>query len=516
MNDDQLFAETLARHFEGAKLVGSEIELPWKGVRIQTQLNGVRESGSAFSASLFMHLVGGPFERAVFMSASGYGATHEEAIITGTCNWATSFGPVLRAGLTGETVADVPELEVVHQGQRLRVVLDGLDRGLSLDGVMPELGWVEARRKQLAPSGWMLQRVFDSGVLPVLRGDRPTVLSAFIGDGNCQRRVEIKVDGMDWPSDEAFAQTPVGQEPRMAFLRELALVVPMEPTARLARPALEATLRGLTVPLQEGQRRVVRWPGWTLHEGRLGAPLEPAEAQKLESEIGPLPAGYRDFVTQVAATGAGPGYGLLPPNSEEQRALTAGDFTWMNGTEPKEPPRGVLALAHAGCGVMWLLVLRGEHAGEVWVDAAGSDHIARRVAPDFQDFYRAWLHSCVRDDLSFVQWDPRCCATANVLSQVFESFEKERGLEGEALCNEVAGALDEGAISIASSGGPFFNKGDAVSPCAGCVDLVQGMGISAKVLGLGLAPRQGRNDPGEMSTGVQPQEKKGFWSKLFG
>src|SRR6185503_8974062 len=123
----------------------------------------------------------------------------------------------------------------------------------------------------------------------------------------------------------------------------------------------------------------------------------------------------------IAGHGAGPGYGLLPASA----ALAAGTFDWRDGEEPDGPPGGVLPLAHAGCGVMWLLVLRGPRRGEVWVDAGGSDRRARRVAGSFDAWYRSWLDCAVRDSGPWTQWDGGACATPHVLSQVLDQIEAE-------------------------------------------------------------------------------------------
>lgn len=541
MDHDQLLMETLLRHFSGAALGDRGIVLGIKDVHLQARVAQVREMGDVVSASLYLHLSGGPFDEGVFASASGYGATEHEAIVSGACNWATVYGPVLQAGLTGETLADVPEFEVVHHGQRFRVVLDGLDRGLAL-GADPDLEAVRRRRRELAPSGWLLGRVFDAGVLPVLRGDRPTTLSVFVGDGDGQRTVEVKVSGVDWPAAEAFASVPMESSGRVAFLREFALAVPMQTSPALERTQVEATLRGLETPLH-GPRQVVGWPGWAAHGGRLGPSLDPAAVERLEGELGvALPPAYREFVLRVAASGAGPGYGLLPPDSPAQRELARGTFDWKDGKVPASPLAGVLALAHAGCGVMWLLVLSDPRAGEVWVDAGGSDELARRVAPDFQAWYRAWLESCVRDQFAWTQWQQGCCAPQRCLSQVFTDFEQQRGLSGDALRTAVVAAFRPGAMATASAGGPYFVEGEAVSPCAGCVDLFSRIGIAPSVFALGVAPRQGRSKPEEQRSvpreqppqPAEPNEpepapqvplrqpeltsppRKGFWSRLFG
>src|SRR6185295_13061790 len=115
----------------------------------------------------------------------------------------------------------------------------------------------------------------------------------------------------------------------------------------------------------------------------------------IETTVGALPPDYRRFLIEVAAAGAGPGYGLLAPTGEAQQRLAEGTFSFRDGASPTDGPAGVLALAHAGCGVMWFLVLGGPHRGEVWCDARSSDGKVRRVAGSFTEWYRDWLGSAV-------------------------------------------------------------------------------------------------------------------------
>lgn len=46
---------------------------------------------------------------------------------------------------------------------------------------------------------------------------------------------------------------------------------------------------------------------------------------------------------------------------------------------------------------MWLLVVRGDHRGEVWADASGSDRKLHRCAASFGEWYRTWLGMTVRE-----------------------------------------------------------------------------------------------------------------------
>jgi hypothetical protein len=213
-------------------------------------------------------------------------------------------------------------------------------------------------------------------------------------------------------------------------LREIAVLVPADAAPALERASLVQTFTELA---GKGDRASTSWRGWAAHRGTLHQPIDAEALAKLEKDIGALPDDYRAFVRDVAAAGAGPGYGLLSPDHPEQRRLADGDFPYAEDNEnAEEPACGVLALAHGGCSAMWLLVLRGPRRGEVWVDAGGSDRGMRRVAASFTDWYRDWLHACALDLCPWIQWDSGQCSTPAALSQFLRSVEQKEGLTGEA------------------------------------------------------------------------------------
>ena len=226
--------------------------------------------------------------------------------------------------------------------------------------------------------------------------------------------------------------------------------------------------------MQPHSRRSASWRGWGAHEGALAEPLSADDLATLERKVGPLPGDYRAFLRDVAPSGAGPGYGLLSPMEAAQQRFAHGQLTWQDGEESQGRPEGVLPLAHAGCGVFWLLVLRGPAEGEVWVDAGGSDGRVRRVAGSFSEWYRAWLASAVRDAAPWCQWDSMCCATPNVLSQVLESIEKD-GYRGDGARARL-GELNL-KISIRSRGGLYFDEQALLDPCHSCVLLAESSGL---------------------------------------
>src|SRR5262249_11891889 len=144
---------------------------------------------------------------------------------------------------------------------------------------------------------------------------------------------------------------------------------------------------------------------------------------------------------------------------------------WDDEIRPDGSPAGVLCLAHAGCGVTWLLVVRGRHCGEVWVDARTSEGMVRRVAASFGEWYRAWLTAAGRVGTPRIQWDVRCCSTASVLSQLVTAI-KEEGFTGDALVRETAARMGPRSIRLMSSGSDYFEQAAALNPCEGCFELV--------------------------------------------
>lgn len=435
-------------------------------------VNSIREIGATRNASLFFYLHGGRLgSSAVFASAGGYGPSPEAAIVTGACNWACVFGPVLRAALGDEDLPDVERFEIAIHGQRFRVFLDGLDRAFSRDGTDP-VDRVAAARSRFAPDSSLTRVVIESGRLPLLAADRPTVLGVFLSDTSDARVVEVKVDGRDWPAMEpAFAH--VASEPKGTgvFLRELAVAVPIGAAPALARDAVLRTLHGLAERMRSTEGSPADWPGARHHGYALAPPLPEARLAALEARVGPLPADHRDFLGTVGASGAGPGYGLLSPFDDRQQSLARGSFGWRDGEAPDGDPTGVLALAHAGCGVMWLLVVHGERRGEVWVDATSSDGKARRCATSFSAWYRDWLSSAVRERQPWTQWDVSRCSTPNVLSNMMRSIEGE-GVPPDDVPAELAKRMDGGTMCVTSWGSAYFPAESPLNPCQSCVHLV--------------------------------------------
>lgn len=485
-----VLTETLARHFPAARIEEGTIDLGFGGLRLECNVDDCTRHEGLCSASLFMYLSGGTVgDRPVFMSASGYADNEHDAVVTGGCQWACTFGPLLRAGLAGEAQTGVEALTVASEGRSFDVYVDGLDRLLS--AVDTGVGDATRRcRTRLGGSPWLTTPLLTSGWLPTLDFGCPTIISTFVYDGPARRIVEVKINGCDWPlARRVFADSEGVMGPDHVLLRELAIVVPSaaDAVAGFDRGSLERTLEGLATPFESGPRRAVRWPGWRSHGGRFDAALSSDELASVEAVTGPLPSDYRRFLTQVAGGGAGPGYGLVPPT--EARALlgSKGYFEADDGGELEGDPQGVLLLADAGCGVVWLLVLCGPHRGEVWAAAYGSDERYHRVADSFDRWFWGWLDDAIRDVPGSVAWDVRCCATPGCLSQYLAALDAQ-GIVGANAESRMAAGLGPSAIKISSMGHRYIARDTLVGPCEGCVSLVERLGLDASVFHPAASP----------------------------
>jgi hypothetical protein len=521
---DALVAEVLARHFDGASVSGTEIDLAFGGLTISVEANRVEERDTFASANLFFRLRGGNLGATpVFVSISGYGTSAREALVTGTCNWACVFGPVLRAGLAGLPQPDVEEFNVVLHGQAFRAFIDGMDRVLTHGGKQPEIDSAADMRKRWGADPWLAPLVMDSGLLPVLPVNTATVLSVFASDmGPGRRVVEVKVNGRDWAGlDRVFAGAAPGAEGTVTMLRELVVLVPAKPVAPLLRQALVQTLAGAAEVSGGVPCLSTDWRGWRSHGARLAPPLTAEDLARLEGKVGPLPQDYRAFLAKVAGAGAGPGYGLLSPINDAQATLAQSLPAGRGRESDSERPAGVLALAHAGCGILWLLEVRGPHPGRVWLDSTPTDGELRVVSDSFDAWYREWLDVTSRGFGPWSQWDRRRCATPSVLSRYLESLEAS----GTALDKErpLAGRVGAGKLALKSGASPYFASGVALDPCHACVTLAATLGLDEAVFAPGVpalepqphpvteapsAPRPGASGA-SCTTGL-----RGWWQRL--
>jgi len=155
------------------------------------------------------------------------------------------------------------------------------------------------------------------------------------------------------------------------------------------------------------------------HQFRLGPPLAEEDVAAFErSHEVALPEGYRAFVTRIGHGGpgryggAGPFYGLLPLDRWDE-ALTADACPGVLGVPfPAAPGReygtdwlgeaglaedgaewfpGALALSHAGCGDMAVLVVTGPGRGRVAYTRGASQPPYYPRDEDFLGWYQRWL-----------------------------------------------------------------------------------------------------------------------------
>jgi hypothetical protein len=336
-------------------------------------------------------------------------------------------------------------------------------------------------------------------------GDGPLVLGLFALDGPVDRVVEVLVNGRDWPAARAafdgIAPEPVGG---LTLLRELAIAVPRRARLPLTRAAVKRTLAALPYP-DAPVPDPTGWRGWQRHRGAIGAPLLPDELAALETEIGALPDDYRQFLLEIGRAGAGPGYGLLRPTGAGQRKLARGTFTGAGAISGG--PSGALMLAHAGCGVAWLLVLDGDHAGEVWLDASACDRSVRRVAPSFSAWYTAWLEASFRQARPWTPWETRSCPSVSVFSQVIDA-NRRSGDDEEAAIARLASQIKPGALRVTCDAAAYFERGASVDPCHSCLALAARLGVADEAFAHGDDPLPGRADTPEAGIG-------GFFRKLF-
>lgn len=255
-----------------------------------------------------------------------------------------------------------------------------------------------------------------------------------------------------------------------------------------ALDALAPTLAAWLAATARADPRLRRF-GAARHRYQPRAPLAPAALDAFEAAIAaPLPAAYRGFVATLGDGGAGPYYGLWPLAHPLQRAIAAGEFA------PTAPGRaayqGVIGLGHVGCGQIALLIVRGAHAGEVWIDARGGDGALRPIARDFGAYYVAWVRAVTHDQLLPGAARPGACPLPRALSHYLASCERRAQVAPGALTaaqlRAALTALGPGAIRCEASGDdPFFAAGAALDPCPACavmIDQLQGQGLGAEAV----------------------------------
>jgi hypothetical protein len=232
------------------------------------------------------------------------------------------------------------------------------------------------------------------------------------------------------------------------------------------------------------------------HRYALAPPLGATAIAEVEARIGALPDELREFARELAAGGAGPGYGIAPI---DRAAAAAHVVTPPAGAPATLPWTRGLPLAHLGCGYTAVVALDGDARGEVWIDARAIG-VVRPIHSGVIAMYLDWI-----DRLAHARWpEPHvpagACALAAALSGYLARCEAEHGLGDGALTGvalrEALERLGPSAIEIAAepSAGwcAWFDDGDRVDPCIACARLIEdlaGDGLRRDVVAPGALPR---------------------------
>lgn len=447
-----LMAESILAHIEGATREAHDVlALPIGGLRMKVLVQRVMHEGRVAQQHVWLH-EGVLGSRWVEDNFAGMGESAETSVVHGAHDWVAGWYQAVRAAFGSDAAPHVLRVDgVEHDVYTSPRTLRGLGREVSSKLTEP-----------------LVLRYAD--VLPVLH-EGPTFVSSFVARGGGET-VEVKVDGSDWPARDAVGTLPWSVGEDYASVRELSVLVPK--SVRSGWPSAEAIRRTLErLPKSESGARAFGLSG---HRWRVAAPLE--------SGVEGLPEDYAWFVTQVSASGAGPGYGLLSPVHEAQAPLREGTF---DGTAPQ----GVVALAHHGCNAMSLLVCGGPHHGEVWIDARVNEAGLTKIADSFRRYYLTWLRGVARREPPLRVLDPRGCAMPRALSSFLNSLD-----EGADAHAAIAG-LGAGAVATSATGGEYFDSGDALDLCVGCWDTGARLGLQPKHVVPGIPPKQGRKDASE-------------------
>lgn len=230
--------------------------------------------------------------------------------------------------------------------------------------------------------------------------------------------------------------------------------------------------------------------GAATHGYALAAPLPEARVAAIEGALGvTLPADYRHFVTTVGASGAGPGYGLVPLDHPAQLEPLARPFVLVNALGPPATPDdtndpywrspwldGAMLLADHGCTYLSVLVIRGAAAGQVWADlrAAGVGIVPTHAS--FTAWYAEWLRAV--DHVPSYDACPApagSCSLPNACANFFAQLEQQHGVAPgmlpEAVVRDALWGIGDGAIATATTADRFFEEGP-VRLCRWCSAMV--------------------------------------------
>ena len=229
--------------------------------------------------------------------------------------------------------------------------------------------------------------------------------------------------------------------------------------------------------------------GAAQHGYRLAPPLAAAELAALEARLGhALPDDLRAYVGEFSAGGAGPYYGLVPP---DRAGLIAGPAQALY--------RVGLPIAHLGCGYLAVVALDGAARGEVWIDARWLA-VSAPIAATATAFVLDWV-----DRLAHAQWlephIPRAhCALVEALGGYLLNLQDARDdkFTDEEL-RAVLGQFGPGSLVVtAHQAEPWFADEEWVDPCVACAQLIENLGeagLRPDVIERGLPPRPLREAP---------------------
>ena len=388
---DVVLAQTIARHFRGAT---TETIDDAQTVRLGEGLPTIEcfideiQDHEPYGAFLFLQISGGAFgSRPVLVTASGYGSSQLASVVTAGCNWACAFGPVLLTGVGRPDLIDsdnpnVEQFEATVGGRRYRVATGHLDRSMN----MP-IEEVEAYRRRLGGPRALTDRVLASPLIPATRSDEAVALGCYAAIGP-HSITELKLAGADWPAGRSVLDAIPPEPGGHRMLREWSVLTPLEPAPPLTRDGLQHTLN-LIAATSYDPGSEAGWLGSRHHGMRLGPPSLPSGLS--------LPEDLRWFLSTIAGSGAGPGYGLDVYPADD----------------------GGIHLADAGCGAEWRM---SPYDGSVWLDSRACDDGFTRVAPNFISWYEAWLDHAIRGGGSFGRWSYQVDAAYKMLEQSAAEF----------------------------------------------------------------------------------------------
>ena len=149
------------------------------------------------------------------------------------------------------------------------------------------------------------------------------------------------------------------------------------------------------------------------HHYRMKPVISEAEVACFEQEYDvQLPKDYVAFLTRIGNGGIGPYYGLYSlaasvseTAGQKRRSFLSSPFPLTEAFNPFDENKdasddelfderhifGSIVLSHEGCGYYDRLVITGQQAGQVWVDARASDSGILPLNCDFYTWYDRWV-----------------------------------------------------------------------------------------------------------------------------